>query len=258
MGGEYLIMDDLNKEKEVAIKISHLNKSYSHRQVLFDIDLEINKGELFGFIGKNGVGKSTTIECLIGAKTFDSGDIFLNGIDCKKYPLDVKKIIGYVASEPVCYEDMKGSDFLEFIASIYKVNAQTYISNLNFLLDKLEFDEKDLYRRIAEYSHGMKQKICLMASLIHNPKIWILDEPTVGLDPMTSNELSILMKDYVKHGNTIFIASHNIDLVSKLCDRVAIIKDGKIVNIFDLKNNPILRNKIGPYFLNLYKKDEKL
>ena len=152
---------------------------------------------------------------------------------------------------------MTGAEFVEFIASIYKVNAQVYGSNLNFLLDKLEFDEQDLYRKIAEYSHGMKQKICLMASLIHNPKIWILDEPTVGLDPMTSNELSILMKDYVKHGNTIFIASHNIDLVSKLCDRVAIIKDGRIINIFDLKNNPILRNKIGPYFLSLYKKEVK-
>lgn len=250
-------MNTLDKKDIPAIKISNLNKSYNHRQFLFNINLEIYKGEIFGFIGKNGVGKSTTIECLIGAKTYEEGDILLNGIDSKKYPLEIKKIIGYVASEPICYEDMKGAEFLEFIASIYKVNAQIYVSNLNFLLDKLEFDEKDLYRKIAEYSHGMKQKICLMASLIHNPKIWILDEPTVGLDPMTSNELSALMKDYVKHGNTIFIASHNIDLVSKLCDRVAIIKDGRIINIFDLKNNPILRNKIGPYFLSLYKKEEK-
>ena len=161
-------------------------------------------------------------------------------------------MIGYVASEPTCYEDMSGIQYLQFIASLYKVNPQIFIKNLTFLEKKFEFLEEDLYREIKEYSHGMKQKVCLMASLIHNPKIWILDEPTVGLDAMSTNELSLLMKDYVKHGNTCFVASHNIDLIAKLCDRVAIIKDGRIFNIYDLKREPSLRNRIEKIFLKLY------
>lgn len=236
----------------IAIKISELNKCYGKKQVLYDINLEINRGELFGFIGKNGVGKSTTIECILGAKIFDSGIIEVEGINIKEKPIEVKKMIGYVASEPTCYEDMIGLKYIEFIASIYKISPQIFVKNLEYLLNKFEFKEEDLYREIREYSHGMKQKVCLIASLIHNPKIWILDEPTVGLDAMSANELSLLMKDYVKHGNTCFVASHNIDLISKLCDRVAIIKDGKIFAVYDLKREPSLRNRISNIFLKLY------
>ena len=235
-----------------SIKITNLNKSYNKKQVLFDINLEVYEGELFGFIGKNGVGKSTTIECVLGSKLFDTGEILVEGLDIKEKPIEVKKLIGYVASEPTCYEDMSGIQYLQFIASLYKVNPQIFIKNLTFLEKKFEFLEEDLYREIKEYSHGMKQKVCLMASLIHNPKIWILDEPTVGLDAMSTNELSLLMKDYVKHGNTCFVASHNIDLIAKLCDRVAIIKDGRIFNIYDLKREPSLRNRIEKIFLKLY------
>ena len=240
----------------IAIKLTNLNKSYGKKQVLYDINLEIYQGELFGFIGKNGVGKSTTIDCILGSKLFDSGEILVNDLNIKEKPIKVKKMIGYVASEPTCYEDMTGAKYLQFVASIYEISPQIFVKNLDYLLKKFEFKEEDLYRQIKEYSHGMKQKICLIASLIHNPKIWILDEPTVGLDAMSANELSLLMKDYVKHGNTCFVASHNIDLISKLCDRVAIIKDGKIYQIFDLKHEPSLRNKIQNIFLRLYQEKE--
>ena len=240
----------------IAIKLTNLNKSYGKKKVLYDINLEIYQGELFGFIGKNGVGKSTTIDCILGSKLFDSGEILVNDINIKEKPIKVKKMIGYVASEPTCYEDMTGAKYLQFVASIYEISPQIFVKNLDYLLKKFEFKEEDLYRQIKEYSHGMKQKICLIASLIHNPKIWILDEPTVGLDAMSANELSLLMKDYVKHGNTCFVASHNIDLISKLCDRVAIIKDGKIYQIFDLKHEPSLRNKIQNIFLRLYQEKE--
>ena len=240
----------------IAIKLNNLNKSYGKKKVLYDINLEIYQGELFGFIGKNGVGKSTTIDCILGSKLFDSGEILVNDINIKEKPIKVKKMIGYVASEPTCYEDMTGVKYLQFVASIYEISPQIFVKNLDYLLKKFEFKEEDLYRQIKEYSHGMKQKICLIASLIHNPKIWILDEPTVGLDAMSANELSLLMKDYVKHGNTCFVASHNIDLISKLCDRVAIIKDGKIYQIFDLKHEPSLRNKIQNIFLRLYQEKE--
>ena len=240
----------------IAIKLTNLNKSYGKKQVLYDINLEIYQGELFGFIGKNGVGKSTTIDCILGSKLFDSGEILVNDLNIKEKPIKVKKMIGYVASEPTCYEDMTGAKYLQFVASIYEISPQIFVKNLDYLLKKFEFKEEDLYRQIKEYSHGMKQKICLIASLIHNPKIWILDEPTVGLDAMSANELSLLMKDYVKHGNTCFVASHNIDLISKLCDRVAIIKDGRIYRIFDLKHEPSLRNKIQNIFLRLYQEKE--
>ena len=240
----------------IAIKLTNLNKSYGKKKVLYDVNLEIYQGELFGFIGKNGVGKSTTIDCILGSKLFDSGEILVNDINIKEKPIKVKKMIGYVASEPTCYEDMTGAKYLQFVASIYEISPQIFVKNLDYLLKKFEFKEEDLYRQIKEYSHGMKQKICLIASLIHNPKIWILDEPTVGLDAMSANELSLLMKDYVKHGNTCFVASHNIDLISKLCDRVAIIKDGKIYQIFDLKHEPSLRNKIQNIFLRLYQEKE--
>ena len=227
----------------IAIKLTNLNKSYGKKKVLYDINLEIYQGELFGFIGKNGVGKSTTIDCILGSKLFDSGEILVNDINIKEKPIKVKKMIGYVASEPTCYEDMTGAKYLQFVASIYEISPQIFVKNLDYLLKKFEFKEEDL-------------KICLIASLIHNPKIWILDEPTVGLDAMSANELSLLMKDYVKHGNTCFVASHNIDLISKLCDRVAIIKDGKIYQIFDLKHEPSLRNKIQNIFLRLYQEKE--
>ena len=247
----------MNEEIKTSIKITNLNKSYNKKQVLFDINLEVYEGELFGFIGKNGVGKSTTIECVLGSKLFDTGEILVEGLDIKEKPIEVKKMIGYVASEPTCYEDMSGIQYLQFIASLYKVNPQIFIKNLTFLEKKFEFLEEDLYREIKEYSHGMKQKVCLMASLIHNPKIWILDEPTVGLDAMSTNELSLLMKDYVKHGNTCFVASHNIDLIAKLCDRVAIIKDGRIYEVYDLKHEPSLRNRIEKIFLKLYQEKEE-
>ena len=240
----------------IAIKLTNLNKSYGKKKVLYDVNIEIYQGELFGFIGKNGVGKSTTIDCILGSKLFDSGEILVNDLNIKEKPIKVKKMIGYVASEPTCYEDMIGAKYLQFVASIYEISPQIFVKNLDYLLKKFEFKEEDLYRQIKEYSHGMKQKICLIASLIHNPKIWILDEPTVGLDAMSANELSLLMKDYVKHGNTCFVASHNIDLISKLCDRVAIIKDGKIYQIFDLKHEPSLRNKIQNIFLRLYQEKE--
>ena len=238
---------------KTSIIVKNLKKSYGTKQVLNDISFEIEEGELFGIVGKNGVGKSTTIECLLGAKKFDSGEIIINDLNIKKDPIKIKQHIGYVCSEPTCYKDMNGLDYLQFIASIYRVKPQIFIKNLEFLLNKFDFKEEDLYRHISEYSHGMQQKICLMASLIHNPKIWVLDEPTVGLDSMTTNELSLLIKDYVKHNNTCIITSHNIDLVAKLCDKVAIIKDGQVYNIYNLRKEPGLRSRLTSIFINLNK-----
>lgn len=239
-------------EEKIAISIQDLYKSYGKKEVLLGIDLNVREGELIGFIGRNGVGKSTTIDCMIGAKKFNSGTITINGFDIKKDPLDAKFSYGYVASEPTCYEEMTGLEYLEFIASIYELSEGDLKTNYKYLSKRLELSEEDLNKPIADYSHGMKQKLCLIASLLHSPKIWILDEPTVGLDIMAVEELKKMMREYANHGNTVFVTSHNIDFVSRICDRVAIINNGKVQALLDLNRDPNKRLQLSRIFLETY------
>lgn len=239
-------------EREVMISINDLHKSYGAKDVLLGINLEVYKGELFGFIGRNGIGKSTTIDCMIGAKKFDKGTITLDGYDISKNPLEAKASFGYVASEPNCYEVMTGYDYLEFIASIYGVSENNFSSNYKYLVNRLVLKESDLKLPIGNYSHGMKQKLCLAASLLHNPSIWILDEPTVGLDIMAVEELKKMMKEYASHDKTVFVTSHNIELVAKLCDRVAIVNNGVVVQLLDLNKDPNKRLQLPKIFLDTY------
>ena len=240
------------KEKAVAIKIDNLHKSYGKKEVLRGINLEVYEGEMFGFIGRNGIGKSTTIDCMIGAKKFDSGNITVNGFDIKKDPLLAKASFGYVASEPTCYEIMTGYEYLEFIASIYGVGEAIFTKNYKYLIDRLALNPDELNNPIGTYSHGMKQKLCLAASLLHNPKVWILDEPTVGLDIMAVEEIKKMMREYADHGKTVFVTSHNIELVAKICDRVAIINNGVVVQLFDLNKDPNKRLQLPRIFLDVY------
>ena len=183
------VNENNNQTKTPSIVITELHKSYGKKQVLKGLNLEVFPGELFGFIGKNGIGKSTTIDCVIGSKKFNSGTITLNGYDIKNEPLLAKSQFGYVASEPSCYDVMTGYEYLEFIASIYNVSEGDFVRNMRYLCNRLKLDQKELGNRIANYSHGMKQKLCLVGSLLYNPSIWILDEPTVGLDIMAVEEL---------------------------------------------------------------------
>ena len=239
--------------KAPMIVIRDLHKSYGEKQVLKGLNLEVYEGELFGFIGKNGIGKSTTIDCVIGSKKFNSGTITLNGFDIKEEPLEAKYSFGYVASEPSCYEVMTGYDYLEFVASIYEITEGDFVRNYRYLCARLNLDEAELANPIFNYSHGMKQKLCLVASLLHNPKIWILDEPTVGLDIMAVEELKKMMREYANHGKTVFVTSHNIDLVAKLCDRVAIVNQGKVMSLFDLNREPNRRIQLSKIFMETYR-----
>lgn len=239
-------------EKQPAIVIKDLYKSYGKKEVLKGLNLEVYSGELFGFIGRNGVGKSTTIDCVIGAKKFNKGEITVNGYDIKKEPIFAKNSFGYVASEPTCYEVMTGYDYLEFIASIYQLNESEFKKNYKYLCERLQLDEIELQNTISNYSHGMKQKLCLIGSLLHNPDIWILDEPTVGLDIMAVEELKKMMREYANHGKCVFVTSHNIELVSKLCDRVGVISEGKIVEIYDLNKDPNKRIQLSRLFMEKY------
>ena len=235
-----------------AIEIINLHKSYGDKEVLKGISLSVDKGEIFGLLGKNGAGKSTLIDCMIGLKRFNEGQILIDNLDIKTKPLEVKNSFGYVPSEPLTYEIMNGKEYLEFIASCYQMSQEAFESNFNFLKNKFELSDEDLLRPIKEYSHGMKQKICLMASLIHNQSLWVLDEPTVGLDIIVYETLVKMMKSYVQNNNTIFVTSHNIDLVAEICDRVAIINNGQIDLLIDLNKEPFKRKNLKTIFFKVY------
>jgi ABC-2 type transport system ATP-binding protein len=242
----------LSEDRLPVVSIQNLHKAYGQKKVLMGLDLNVYEGELFGFLGKNGIGKSTTIDCVIGSKKFDEGTITLNGFDIKKDPIEAKYSFGYVASEPSCYDVMTGYDYLEFVASIYQISEGDFVRNSRYLCNRLGLDERELANRIFNYSHGMKQKLCLVASLLHNPKIWILDEPTVGLDIMAVEELKKMMREYANHGKTVFVTSHNIELVAKICDRVAIVNDGKVASLYDLNREPNRRIQLPKIFMDTY------
>jgi ABC-2 type transport system ATP-binding protein len=243
---------EIVKEVKPAIEIIDLHKAYGKKKVLKGLNLEVYPGELFGFIGRNGIGKSTTIDCMIGSKRFQKGTIKVNGYNIRKEPLMAKASYGYVASEPTCYDAMTGYDFLEFVASIYMLNEKEFNISYKYLCKRLRLDMKELEHTISGYSHGMKQKLCLAASLLHNPDIWILDEPTVGLDIIATEELKKMMREYANHGKCVFVTSHNIDLVSKLCDRVAIVNDGVVKEVLDLNRNPNKRLQLAKIFVETF------
>ncbi len=241
------------EEAPPVVHIDGLYKSYGKKEVIKGLDLKVYGGELFGFIGRNGIGKSTTLDCMIGAKRFNRGRITLDGFDIEKEPILAKYSFGYVASEPSCYDAMTGYDYLEFVASVYGVTEGDFVRNYTYLCNRLALSMTELSNPVADYSHGMKQKLCLIASLLHNPKIWILDEPTVGLDIMAVEELKKMMREYADHGKTVIITSHNIDLVAKICDRVSIINDGKVAGLYDLNKEPNRRIQLSKIFIDVYK-----
>lgn len=243
------VTGDLSRD---AVTMKNVHKSYGGHEVLKGIDISVRRGEIFGLLGKNGVGKSTSIDCIIGAKDFDEGEIDIFGLPIDEYPLEAKSLYGYVPSEPLMYEEMTGYEYLQFVASAYGVSQESFEKNLAFLDGKFELGEEALSRATGSYSHGMKQKEGLIASLIHNPKLWILDEPTVGLDVMAYETLVSMMKSYAKNGNTILLTSHNIDLISDVCDRVAILNDGKVATLIDFAREPLKRKDLKLVFFRVY------
>lgn len=245
------------KQKTVVLSVKDLHKSYGKKEVLKGLSFDVYKGEVFGFIGKNGAGKSTTIDSIVGLKDFNSGTITVMDHNVKENPIDAKMQIGYVASEPSTYEVMSGNEYLQFVASSYVMIQESFDKNYEFLKRKFMISDSDLNRKIKEYSHGMKQKVCLMASLIHNPAIWILDEPTVGLDIMVYQTLMDMLREFAQNGRTVFVTSHNIDLVSRVCNRVAIINDGVVAELIDFAKEPLKRRNLSKIFFSTYGAEEK-
>ena len=234
------------------LKVEHLKKIYpkSDRVAVDDISFELRPGEIFGFLGQNGAGKSTTIKCLTGILPFDEGKIEICGYDIVKDPINAKMNMGYVPDNHSVYEKLTGREYVNFVADLYKVSSELRKERMDRFAQLFKL-EAAMDKQIKSYSHGMKQKICIMAALIHEPKLWVLDEPMMGLDPQSTAEIIAHMREHCAKGNTVFFSSHNLDLVKKLCHRVAIVNEGHLVDLFDLADNEANKANLEEKFFRI-------
>ena len=210
------------------INIKNVTKKYGDKKAVDDLTIEIRDGEIFGFIGPNGAGKTTTIKMMTGISGYDTGEITLNGIDITKHPIEAKRSFGFVPDSPDMFLRLKGIEYLNFLADIYDVPLEKRADRVADLANKFDMSEA-LNDELQSYSHGMRQKIVLMGALIHDPKIWILDEPMTGLDPKSSFTLKEMMHEHAKKGNSVFFSTHVLEVAEKLCDRIGIINQGKLI-----------------------------
>ena len=210
------------------LRIEHLTKSYGEKKAVDDLSLHIQKGQIYGFIGHNGAGKTTTIKSCCGILQFDSGEIYVNGISIREDPLSCKRQIAYIPDNPDLYEYMSGIQFLNFVADIFGVGQADRQERIHRYADAFELTD-DLAQPISAYSHGMKQKLAIISALIHDPRLVIMDEPFVGLDPKASHLLKGLMREICDRGGAIFFSTHVLEVAEKLCDMVAIIKGGRLI-----------------------------
>ena len=210
------------------LKIEHLTKNYGDKKAVDNLNLHIKPGEIYGFIGHNGAGKTTTLKSVVGILQFDEGEILINGKSVRTAPLDCKRDIAYIPDNPDLYDFMTGIKYLNFIADIFKVSVADRQERIRKYADLFELTA-DLAQPIAAYSHGMKQKLAIIAAWLHQPKLIIMDEPFVGLDPKASHLLKGMMRDVCDAGGAIFFSTHVLEVAEKLCDKVAIIKGGKLI-----------------------------
>ena len=212
------------------IEIKNVTKKYGEKKALNNVSFNVNDGEIFAFIGHNGAGKTTLIKAIMGIHDFDEGDILINGKSIKQKPVECKKEMAFVPDNPELYENMKAIDFINFMCDMYEVDQETREANINKYAKMFEISE-NLNDTINSFSHGMKQKIALISALAHNPKILVMDEPFVGLDPKAVFDVKEIMNIMTKEGKTIFFSTHILDVAEKLCSRVAIIKKGELIKV---------------------------
>ena len=210
------------------LRIEHLTKIYGEKKAVDDLSLHILPGEIFGFIGHNGAGKSTTIKSTVGILKFDEGTITICGKNIKDYPVACKKDLAYIPDNPDLYEFMSGIKYLNFIADIFAIPADVRQEKIRKYADLFELTQ-DLGQPVSAYSHGMKQKLAVISAWLHDPKLIVMDEPFVGLDPKASHLLKEMMREHCDKGGAIFFSTHVLEVAEKLCDKVAIIKQGKLV-----------------------------
>ena len=213
------------------LEIKNLTKSYDGKtNAVSDLSLTINDGEIFGFIGHNGAGKTTTIKCVVGILAFEAGDVLIDGKSIKEYPIECKKIIAYIPDNPDLYEQLTAIQYLNFISDIYEISKDER-KELILKYAKVFKLEDNLNDLVSSLSHGMKQKLALISAFIRKPKLLILDEPFVGLDPKASHDVKELMKELCASGSSIFFSTHVLEVAEKLCDRVGIIKNGELITL---------------------------
>ena len=210
------------------LRIEHLTKTYGDKKAVDDLSLQIHPGEICGFIGHNGAGKTTTIKACCGILPFDNGEIFIDGTSIKDAPLECKSKIAYIPDNPDIYDFMTGIQYLNFVGDIYGVPADIRKQRNHQYAEQLELTD-DLAQSVGAYSHGMKQKLVVISALIHAPKLIIMDEPFVGLDPSAAYQLKTIMREHCDNGGAIFFSTHVLEVAEKLCDKVAIIKQGSLI-----------------------------
>ncbi|MBR1482515.1 MAG: ABC transporter ATP-binding protein [Ruminococcus sp.] len=210
------------------LRIEHLTNTYGDKKAVDNLSLHIHAGEIYGFIGHNGAGKTTTLKCVVGILGFEQGEIFINGSSVQASPVECKKQIAYIPDNPDLYDYMSGIKYLNFVADIFGVASETRQERIRKYADAFELT-KDLAQPISSYSHGMKQKLAVIAAWLHTPKLIIMDEPFVGLDPKAAFILKEMMREHCHQGGAIFFSTHVLEVAEKLCDKVAIIKQGKLI-----------------------------
>ena len=256
------ITKPINPEGVDMIKITNFSKVYglNKHKAVSDFNLEVKEGEVFGFLGHNGAGKSTLIKCLVGIQGITEGKIEVFGYDIEKQPLQAKLNIGYVSDNHAVYENLTGREYVNYVADLFMVSKEDRDERLNRYAKMFEL-EFAIDQQIKSYSHGMKQKLVVISALIHNPKAWVLDEPLTGLDPSSAYQIKECMRKHADEGNIVFFSSHVIEVVEKICDKIAIIQKGVLKGVFDVKklrdNNISLEDLYLSFVENQKDKDEK-
>ena len=210
------------------LRIEHLTKKYGEKVAVDDLSLHIAPGEIYGFIGHNGAGKTTTLKSAVGILDFDEGEIFIDGVSVRNDPLEAKRRLAYIPDNPDLYDFMSGIKYLNFIADVFGVSAAARQERIRDLAERFKLTA-DLAQPIASYSHGMKQKLALISAFLHEPRLILMDEPFVGLDPTASHLLKQMMRELCDRGGAIFFSTHVLEVAEKLCDKVAIIKNGRLI-----------------------------
>lgn len=216
------------------IEIKNVTKKYGNKKAVNNVSFTVNDGDIFAFIGHNGAGKTTLIKSIVGIHDFDEGDILIDGMSIKEKPVECKKLMAFVPDNPETYEHMKAIDYINFICDMYETDKETREKNINKYAKMFEMEDK-LNDTIDSFSHGMKQKVVLISALAHDPKILIMDEPFVGLDPKAVFDIKEILNEMVKENKIVFYSTHILDVAEKLCSRVAIIKKGELVKSGSMK-----------------------
>jgi ABC-2 type transport system ATP-binding protein len=241
------------------IKLQQISKSFGSLTAVDSISFKVEQGEIFSFLGPNGAGKTTTIKMIVGLMTPDSGSLLINGTNIVNDPRTAKKMIGYVSDAPFLYEKLTGKEFLNVIGNLYEMTLKDITKGITSYCEQLDMDEW-LSDRIEGYSQGMKQRLAFAAAFIHEPKVLILDEPTVGLDPKTSRKIKDMLKKKSRNGVTVFLSTHNLNVAEELSHRIAIINRGKILGIGSVESfqaSTKYKGNLEDLFLDIVEREEE-